>query len=99
MDNGNNEISQDFVETEESKKYIIIVSILYFFVIVLSILLILGIRHQRNVVKNSAIESKSNKVTQKNESIKKEDNKSKTKELDQNINEENSINIYDYLEQ
>lgn len=51
----NNEVDNDFVDINKKSKYniYIIVCILYLFVIILSILLIIGIKNQKDVIKNN----------------------------------------------
>ena len=54
MNDNENNMSNEFKDVETKKNtYVIIVIILYLFVILLTILLILGIRNQRDTVKDS----------------------------------------------
>lgn len=79
------EIDSDFadINKEEMKKNYIIIGILYFVVIILSILLVIGIKNQKDTVKDKIDSDK--EVNDKVEEEKKEDSVLPEENLEQNI--------------
>lgn len=111
MDEKNIEIDKDFSDIDEKNKYkdYIIVGVLYILVIILSILFIIGIKNQKDVIKNNIKndndiqeDSSSTNNTKENETFDK-DNSSNFKDepnLDYNksLNENNEqTNVSDSI--
>ena len=92
MEERNTEIDKDFSDIDEKNKYkdYIIVGILYILVIILSILFIIGIKNQKDVIKNNIKNDNEENSYNTNETFDKDNSSSFKDEI--NLDDNTSLN-------